>query len=220
LSALSKIASRGEILADKITITYFMEDAAHEAFMRSIVQRIAKQEGITRVSSDVRSARGGFKMIGVFKSFVREYSELLWSLDRVLVVIRDCNCMTHNKRLKELKEPLIGLGLGVEDRVVFGLPDPHIERWYIADQRAFNQVIGAHAAPPVPRVKCGKNAYKNILRQALETAGIKSRSGGSEYGGPIAAVVNTDDLQKADHSFKRFADDLRRAFKQVQSASE
>jgi len=197
-----------------------MEDVAQEAFIRSIVQRIAEEEGIGGFSSDVRCARGGYRAIGEFRSFVEEYARLLWAPNRMLVVARDSNCMKYNQRLKEMKAPLTDSGLGSDDRVVFALPDPHIERWYVADQRAFNEVIGPNTAPPMPRKKCGKNSWKSILQKSLMDAGIKSRSGGSEYGGSIAAVVNTDDLGKADSSFKKFADSLRRAFKLVRSVSK
>ena len=207
-------------MADRITITYFMEDVAHEAFIRPIVQRIAQEEGIGRVLSDVRCARCGYSAIGQFRTFVEGYSHLLWAPDRMLVVVRDCNCMKYNERLKEMKAPLTDMGLGSDDRVVFALPDPHIERWYIADQNAFNDVVGPRTAPPMPRRKCGKNYWKNILHKALEIAGIKSRSGGSEYGGRIAATVNVSDLEGADRSFKKFANDLRRAFRRLQSTSD
>jgi len=206
-------------LADKIFITYFMEDVAQEAFIKSLVTRIAAQEGITgnRLLFDRRTASGGYVSIAKFRAFVRDYSEQLWALNRILVVVRDTNCMRHNERLKELKAPLKDHGLGSDDRIAFALPDPHIERWYVTDQKAFNDVVGQNAAPPMPRQKCGKNYWKNILHKALQAAGIESRIGGSEYGGPIAATVNISQLEKADSSFKKFADDLRRAFKVVQS---
>jgi hypothetical protein len=81
-------------------------------------------------------------------------------------------------------------------------------------------VFGKGAAPKRPQHKCGKDRYKDILARSVAETRIRSRLGGPEYGGEIARAVDLSVLSDADKGFKRFADDLRRAFKQVQSASE
>lgn len=60
---------------DRIRILYFLEDRAQERFVKALVERIAKEESLPAVSllHDVRSARGGAKIIGEFKTFVKDF---------------------------------------------------------------------------------------------------------------------------------------------------
>ena len=111
--------------------------------------------------------------------------------------------------------------MSLQDRLVFAVPDPHIERWYLADQRAFNEAVGPAAAPEMPRYKCEQDFYKQLLLDRFAAANVSTLSVGPEFGRPIADKIDFKALERADRKgFKKFTDDLRRAFKQVQLPSE
>ncbi|MFQ5823667.1 MAG: hypothetical protein ACE5JB_06390 [bacterium] len=53
------------------------------------------------------------------------------------------------EKVRKLEES-IKLTHPLRNRVVYAVPDPHIERWYIMDQRAFKNGIGSNWAPDLP----------------------------------------------------------------------
>jgi len=89
------------------------------------------------------------------------------------------------------------------------VPDPHIERWYLADSRGLQQVLEANTVPQVPAYKCERGRYKQALRDAIRQTGIIAPLGGLEYGSDIAETLDLYTVGKSDASFKHFVDELR-----------
>lgn len=201
---------------DRIRILYFLEDRAQEGFVKALVERIAKEESLSAAAliHDVRSARGGAKIIGEFKTYVKDFKRGDPETD-LLVVAVDGNCKGHQERKKELERHLKSSFL-LRDIVVFAVPDPHIERWYILDQKAFKVGVGIDKSPSLPPYKCKKNYYKQLLYQVLKESNVNSLLGGAEYAERIVENIETVNLlERHDPAFKAFIQELRRVFKKI-----
>ena len=94
------------------------------------------------------------------------------------------------------------------DRIIFAIPDPHIEKWYINDPKGFNKAIGSGALPVLPSYKCEKGRYKKVMNEAFSSSNITPQFGGYEYGERIVEEMDIYEAGKADHSLKHFIDDL------------
>jgi hypothetical protein len=200
---------------DKIRILYFLEDRAQEGFIKALVERIAEEESIPAESliADIRSARGGYRIIKEFKKFLKDTIKIEPSEIDFLVIAVDGNCKGYRDRVKEL-EKSIRPNHPFKDRVVYAVPDPHIERWYIMDQRAFKEGVGLNRAPDMPQYKCKKAYYKQILNQALKESNVNSLLTGAEYAERI--VENIQDLEsfsRQNSGCQTFIEDLKRIFK-------
>ena len=196
-------------------ILYFLEDRAQEGFIKALVERIAKEESIPTGSliHDVRSARGGSRIIKEFKNFLRDYSKAETIDIDFLVVAIDGNCKGYNKRINQL-EGDIKPDHPFKNRVVYAVPDPHIERWYIMDQKALRDGVGIAKAPDLPPYKCKKGYYKQVLNQTLKDSNVNSTLSGAEYAERI--VDNIEDMEslgRQNAGFQTFVQDLRRMFK-------
>jgi hypothetical protein len=195
-----------------VKVLYFLEDRAQEGFIRALVNRIVQDLPIPveSLQHDIRSARGGSTVIPEFEKFMKDSTRFSPSTISLLVVAIDGNCKGYNNRIKQLKKcmsethPLV-------DKIAFAIPDPHIERWYIMDQRAFKNGVGVDSAPKMPPYKCDKEYYKNLLRNALINCGVSSLFGGSEYAENIVrSIVSIETLLRQDNSFKNFVEDVKR----------
>jgi hypothetical protein len=76
------------------------------------------------------------------------------------------------------------------DNLVFAIPDPHIERWYLDDPQGFNKAIGTGALPVLPHYKCEKGLYKKVMRDAIASSGVAAQFGGYEYGEKIVEEMD------------------------------
>jgi hypothetical protein len=101
----------------------------------------------------------------------------------------------------------------LKDRTVIACPDPHVERWYLADPVAFSKAVGT--PPTLGRTKCEKDRYKAILARAVADAGHVSPQGGLEFAREIVAHMDWYRAGKSEGSFKLFLDDLRAGLKRV-----
>ncbi len=198
---------------DRINILYFVEDVAQEQFIVALVQRIASDLSIPveALSHDVRSARGGvLKVTGEFGQFIRDHRKTGIGGAEMILVAVDGDCQGREERARQLKKK-VKAGDPFREILVFAIPDPHIERWYLLDQRALKAGTGMERGIEPPEYKCKKDYYKEILRNALRDQGIDSLLGGSEFGGEIAR--NISDLYQAakqDPSFAKFVEDVKR----------
>ncbi len=205
------------ILADKITIIYFLEDRAQEGFIRALVERVAKEDGIPSdgLKHSVRSARRGSRVIAEFRNFLKDSRRVGSSGADLIVVSIDGNCKGHNDRVKQLSKYLRPADW-FQSRILYAVPDPHIERWYLMDQKAVRDGIGLTKPPEMPPYKCKKGHYKQILNQALRQAGIQSLLGGPEYAEKI--IGNISDLKlfaEKNTGLEKFIQDLRKGFRQL-----
>jgi hypothetical protein len=202
---------------DKIKILYFLEDRAQEGFITALVKRIANELEIASntLVHDIRSARHGSKAITEFRAFIKDTKKGELIHGDFLVVSIDGNCKGHEDRIKQLKK-YIKSNHPFNERVVYAVPDPHIERWYLMDQKALKAGIGLDKAPSSPSYECkrGKSHYKQILRKALKDSNISSLFGGPEYAEKIVDhIENLESLSQQNAGFKAFIDDLKRMFR-------
>ena len=195
----------------KIRIAYFLEDIAHEKFLRTLVARVAQQTGLSNddLVEEVRNATGGSpRVFSELRMFLTDIQSVSTSLYQILIVATDSNCAKYTE--VRVKITAIIQRAGYHDPVVLAIPNPYIERWYVMDAEAFKSATDATVVSKLPRKHRQRYSYKKILREALLSAGIKPILGGAEYGEEIAMQIDLYKAEKADRSFGRFVRDLRR----------
>ena len=185
-------------------IEVFCEDRAHEMLLRPLVARLTREHGLGH-ETRVVSAKGGAPRV------MKELSLALESTrkgarpePRLLVVCIDGNCQGFRQRAKDIRDHV---AQSTSCDLVVACPDPHIERWYLADQTAFGQVVGGQRIA-LPQDKCERGMYKQLLANAVVDAGKFDISGGIDFGPDLAASVDPFRLAKADASFDAFYTDL------------
>lgn len=201
---------------DEIKILYFLEDRAQEGFIKQFVKRIACDESIPIdcLTHNVRSSRGGSsRVVNEFKKFVKDTRNIAATDTDFVVVAIDGNCKGHTKLVGQL-EKCIKNDHPFKGRVVYAVPDPHIERWYLMDQGAFKRGVGLDSAPSMPRYKCERAYYKQVLNQALRDSNLSSLLGGAEYAERIIEeIADVESLYDQNAGFQSFALDLKRMFR-------
>ena len=199
-------------MSDPLVVDLFVEDRAHEVFVGALVDRIAREEQAA-LSAQVRSARGGqpraLREYGAYQTLLEKGVSTTRAPDLVVVVI-DGNCSTPQKKRREIHEttrsPLL-------DRLVTGCPDPHVERWFLADPDSFQQVVGHR--PVVGSDKCQSGHYKRLLAEAIRLGGQPPTLGGIEFAAELVKAMDLYRAGKNDSSLKAFVDDLRRRFRSL-----
>jgi len=205
----------------EIRVGYFLEDVGQEAFVVGLVKRIAEQVGLATddLSHDSRSTVGGKGTATTeLRRFLRDVTRGSERLFDILTVAIDGNCQGYAGKRKEIKRK--AEQTGYPGTVVCIVPDPHIERWYLADATALAHVMGADIQPKVPTYKCERGRYKDALRDAFRQAGIIAPLGGAEYGAEVAAALDLYAVGKADAGFKHSVDDLRAALSLFRETQE
>lgn len=185
------------------SISLFVEDYGHKEYLVPLIQRLAKEYGIA-VKIRVHSATGGFGKVGKeFDVYVRDLMKFKESLPDLVLVAEDANCSGFAERRKSLQQT----AEPISERVVFAVPDPHIERWMLIDPSAFRTVLGTPCQ--LPDQKCDRGRYKQLLAQAVKDAGVAPTLGGMEH---AEDIVNSLDLRtccKYD-DFSTFLEELNR----------
>lgn len=197
-------------------ILYFLEDRAQEGFIKALVERIAREESIPTSSlhHDIRSARGGSKVINEFKKFLRHTEKIGKTEVDLLIVAIDGNCKGYSERIRQL-DNYVKEDHPLKGRLVYAIPDPHIERWYIMDQRAFRNGVGLAKAPDLPAYKCKRAYYKQVLNQALKESNVHSLLGGAEYAEKIVDnIEDLDSLGEQNAGFQTFMEAFRRMLRE------
>jgi len=191
-------------MSSEIQVTYFLEDIAHEKFIRALVWRVAS--GIP-LKEDVRNATYGGRVWFELKQFLRELKADLFPIPDVLIVAIDGNCNKASWVRKQIEEEVQRAGISLPF-LICAVPDPHIERWYLEDQQALSKVLPGAKTRKL-KYKCERDRYKAALKEAIRSAGLEPILGGAEYGEEIALVLEP---QRLDRSFKVFWKDLTYAF--------
>jgi hypothetical protein len=189
-------------MSDASVVDLFVEDRAHEEFIKAMISRLAEAEN-KEVRLRVRSARGGHgQAIESFVTYQRVLLKGLSDIPDLLVVCIDANCSRFNdaKRSIDMK-----IKDEFTDRTVVACPDPHIERWFMADLTSFQQVIGV-AAQPVKK-KCERAFYKTILAKAIIGAGYPPTLGGVEFAKELVDAMDLYRAGRAERSLGLFLDD-------------
>ena len=178
----------------------FCEDIAHERFIRALIKRAADVRG-TPVEIQMLNATHGSKVWPEFRQYLREVKKGQKSVPDVLVVVIDGNCKTAGQVRRNVREEVEMMGLAIP-HLVCGVPNPHIERWYLEDQQALNRVLPG-AKPGKLTYGCQRDRYKRALKQAIRAAGVEPSLGGAEYGEAIAKELEPSRLDKSFEAFWR-----------------
>jgi hypothetical protein len=198
-------------MADRARLDLFVEDAAQEAFGRSLVERVSGEENVA-CNISVRSARGGApRALGELEAFQRglRTGSLAVPMPDILVVLIDVNGVGWAERLRQVRRVV---DEGAVARVAIGCPDPHVEAWYLADAISVKEVAGAHPKPVGSRGS--REAFKECLADVVERGGAGSVAGGIDLAPEIVARM---DLARAARNFPslgRFVDSLRSALRE------
>lgn len=191
-------------MSDPLAVDVFVEDRAHEAFLIPLLVRIARDEDV-EVSPRVRWARGGYgRAIAEFDLYQKLLAKGVVKHPDLLIVGIDANCSSF----ASMREAIVKVTRpSLATRLVVASPDPHVERWYLADPGSFAEIVGHR--PAVGRKKCTRDHYKRLLAKAVIQGGHPPTLGGIEFGKEIAEGMNLYRAGRTDHSLKAFLDDLR-----------
>lgn len=196
-------------MPEPLTVGYFLEDYAQRDFITSLVERVARDLGI-EVAHDVRNATGGKgRAVSELRSYLRDARGGRVQEQPILVVAIDGNCTSFQARRKEIEQT--GEQTGYRGTLVCAVPDPHIERWYLADAEGFKSAIEGSRPPELPAHKCERGLYKQALRDAFRDADIIPQLGGAEYAREIVSQMDFFRAGKEDAALKHFLDELRMA---------
>lgn len=193
-------------MSEPLVVDLFVEDRAQEEFLRPLVRRLGR-EASRQVDVRVRAARGGhpraLEELRLYQQWVVDGIAGLTRPDALVVAI-DANCRSFAGTRRTIEG-----ALGAESRSIalIACPDPHIERWYMADPASFVAVVGVE--PRLGKRKCDRDRYKRSLRDTVRRAGHPALLGGVEF---AADIVDAMDLYRAgrrEHSLKHFLDGFR-----------
>ena len=193
-------------MSSPFTVDIFVEDHAHEAFLVPMVQRIARDENIV-VAPRVRSAWGVHgRAVAELRLSQRvvERGTPDFAPPDLLIAGIDGNCSTFAKAKKAIEE---ATNAPFSDRLVVACPDPHVERWYLADPESFQGVVGHR--PTIAKKKCVRNYYKDALAKVVSKAGHPATLGGIEFAQELVERMDLYRAGKNERSLKAFVDDLR-----------
>jgi hypothetical protein len=190
-------------MSNPIVMDLFVEDRAHEEFLRALLYRLAREENKS-VMVHIRSARGGhgraLMELSLYQQSILKSSGDLPMPDMLVIAI-DANCQRFNATVRAITARL---ETPFRERAIVACPDPHIERWYLADPASFVTTVGI--MPKVGRKKCERHRYKTILARAIVEAGHPPTLGGIEFAREIVEAMDLYRAGRAEASLKHFVD--------------
>jgi len=199
-------------MSSPTVVDIFVEDQAHRDFLVPVLRRLAAEEDVPTIHR-VRSAVGGHgRALSELKLYQRLAKDLTPDLPQLLIVCIDANCSSFAKARKAIKD---ATGGPFSDRLVVACPDPHVERWYVADPESFKEVVGR--TPRVGRKKCVRDYYKNVLARTVRQAGHPVTLGGIEFAQEIVEQMDFYRAGRNDRSLKSFLDGLRNRLRLLRS---
>ena len=204
-------------MSDPLVADLFAEDLAHEVFVGALARRISREEQVV-LSVQARSARGGhpraLEEFGAYQRLI-ETGALTSRTPDLVVVIIDGNCSTSRKKRAEIQQATRPRLL---NRLVAGCPNPHVERWFLADPDSFHKVVGYR--PAVGREKCEREHYKRLLADAIRKGNQPATLGGLEFAAELVDAMNLYRAGRSDSSLRAFVSDLRRRLREVRGSAE
>ena len=193
-------------MSSPVTVDIFVEDRAHEAFLVPMLRRIAQEEKVV-VTPRVRSGLGGHGRavteLTLYQRVVEKGAPGFVPPDLLIAGI-DGNCSTFAKAKKAI---VAATHAPFSERLVVACPDPHVERWYLADPESFKDVVGHR--PTIARKKCARDYYKDALAKVVRKAGHPATLGGIEFAQELVERMDLYRAGKNERSLKVFVDDLR-----------
>lgn len=200
-----------------VTADLFVEDRAHEEFLKNMLSRIAQEEEVS-LSLQIRSARGGHpRALDEFRSYQKALLRGLADMvvpDLVVVAI-DANCHSFATARGEIEA---AIEPALKDVAVVACPDPHVERWYLADPDSFMAVVGFRPQPG--KKKCERNVYKDMLSKAISRAGHPPTLGGIEFAREIVAAMDLYRAGKSESSLKHFIEDAKALLRRLKASKQ
>jgi hypothetical protein len=197
-------------MSSSLQIDLFVEDVAHEEFMKAMISRLAREEN-KPVTIRSRSARGGHgRALTEFLFYQKAVESGLAGMKKpdLLVVAIDANC----RRLTEARKEIEGqIRESFKHLTVIACPDPHIERWYLSDPTSFAKVVGYE--PKLPKRKCERDYYKRLLASAVQAAGHPATLGGIEFARELVDEMNLYQAAKSDKALQDFLQSSRSIMK-------
>ena len=191
----------------------FCEDAGHEAFLRALLTRLSREEGISLHQNFVSGRGGAGKAVTELKGH-QARAGLRGGRADLLVVMIDSNCVGWAKKRQEIEQVVR------EDAYIttaVGCPDPHVERWMFADPLAYRELIGGN--PPPDPGKCDRDVYKKLLAGSFDEHGFYTTTGPMEVATDLVPMMRLHKLPKTSQSLKSFVGDLQAALRQLRSLS-
>lgn len=191
----------------RYTIIFYLEDAAQEALIPHLVERLIRDEGKNISNYDLRvlGARGGGS-ISAYRNYLKQVKKRKNLSADLLIVGSDGNCNGFTTRRQQLEKAAKNVPYPL---VITAIPDPHIERWYLLDGPALAKVAEVAVQAVAPTVKCDKNYYKNLLKKTFTDQKLFPPLGGAEYGPDVAKIMDLHTAGTIDHSFRDFVDQVR-----------
>ena len=149
---------------------------------------------------------------GTYQALVEKGALASLAPDLVVVVI-DGNCVSSRKKREEIRRATRPVLL---DRLVAGCPNPHVERWLLADPDSFHRVVGYR--PAIGHEKCEREHYKRLLGDAIRKGNQPATLGGIEFAAELVEAMNLYRAGKSDSSLRAFVGDLRSRFREARGA--
>lgn len=203
-------------MAEPPRVDLFVEDRAHEQFTRALILRLAREVGL-RLRIHAVSARGGEgKAISEFSAWQRGFlrSRQQGTPD-LLVLVIDANCRGWHDVRHELER---SVDSSLVPRRVIGCPDPHIERWYMADPAGFGRVVGT--APPPDPGKCERDLYERLVMDAVRRADLPLLTGTEDLAPDLVEAMDLYRAGQAQPALRHLVDELRGALRLLATARE
>ncbi|MFH1737981.1 MAG: hypothetical protein ABIH23_03150 [bacterium] len=191
------------------SICLFGEDEFHEIFIQALVQRLSQEYQIP-ITMRPYSVRGGItKMHYELGQFLRDLRSNAEDLPDAILAATDANCAGYVDRGNLLEGVLTNFPQ-FQYLMIYAIPDPHVERWMMADAEAFRRVFGKGCT--LPARKCERALYKKLLAEEILKAGMRSALGGREFAEDIVREMNLPHAGQNEASLGRLLADLRGLF--------
>lgn len=200
-----------------IKVGLFFEDEGHRTLLASLCERIAREEGLEVQIVERNAAGGQGRAISELKQYSTDLRRAEDEYIDILVVAIDGNCTGPGVRARLINKALSQHPAG---EIVLAIPDPHVERWYLADPGAIGRALGVSGSVAPPDQKCDKNRYKTLLNQAFAELGELPAAGGIEYGDRIAEEIDLNRVRQTDQQLTDFIDNLRRSLRLAARTSD
>jgi len=189
-------------------IALFVEDNAHQQFLGALLQRLADENDVD-IKLDWRNARRGHgAVVKEFRQYLRDLQRQPGEHPDLIIAATDANC----KGLRARNKALGDVTGQIDPRIVFAVPDPHIERWLLVDSGAFKQVFGRGC--DAPDQKCERARYKKMLIDAIRESGITPSLGGIEFAEDIVQAMDLEKAVRKDAALRRLIEQLDGMFRE------
>ncbi len=199
-------------MTESRAVDVFVEDAAHEQLLVPLLRRVADEAAVP-VRVEVRAARGGAsravdEMVAAQRVLHAGSSGA--NLADVFLVGIDGNCTSSNEKRKQIRQRCLP---AFADRLVIACPDPHVEKWYMADPASFETVVEARPRPGTK--KCKRDHYKHVLASTVRAAGHPALLGGIEFAADLVHAMDLHRAGRADAALGQFLGELRAALQRL-----